>query len=113
MKTSWSVKQLEEQIANHLNIPVETLIICLRYEQASGYNKPARCDLFNMEWRKDKIVGDVSKIAHGWTLYVEEWPVENGKPNFEKLHWKQEIDLEMDKITFQFSFGGAMGDSMG
>ena len=64
-----TVLQMEQRIAEMLDIPLESLIVLLRHERA--YNSSVATEVYNMDWRRDKLIGDVSKLEHGKVLYCE------------------------------------------
>ena len=59
-----------------------------------------RCEYFNMEWRRNLKIGECSKIAHGWSIFVEE--IAPGTP-YDQFNWKREMDEQKEKITFSFT----------
>lgn len=63
------VADLEQKVSDALHIPVENLIIFLRHEH--GYNSTCSTEYYNMEWRKPKVISEVSKLDHGKVLYCE------------------------------------------
>ena len=56
-------------MAEALCIPVESLIMFLRHEH--GYNSTTSTEYFNLDWRRPKIIKDVSKLDHGKIMYCE------------------------------------------
>ena len=85
-------------IAEKLGMPVHKVIIMLRHER--GLANTVTCEYFNMDWRKPKLVSDFSTLQHGVTLYVEE---NDPAVGYDKFHWKQEFDAEIEKITVNLS----------
>ena len=80
------VGDLEEQVSAALDIPVQNLIILLRHEH--GYNSTSSTEYYNMEWRRPKIIKDVSKLDHGKVLFCEYG--EHGAA-FNPYKWQQEF----------------------
>ena len=88
---------MESKISEVTGIPVARLIILLRHEQV---NQHVRCEYFNMDWRKNKVIRECSKIEHGWNIFVEE---NDPKGRFDDFGWKREFDSEADKVTLFFN----------
>ena len=88
------VCDLEKQLSEMLEIPEAELIVLLRHEH--GYNGTVSTEYYNMPWRRDKKIADVSKFTHGTVLYCE-----RGKPDdhFDTRKWKQEFDSEGERIS--------------
>ena len=64
------VNQLEDTVAEALGIPVANLIIFLRNEH--GYNSTVSTEYYNIEWRRNRIISEVSKtLTHGKVLFCE------------------------------------------
>ena len=88
------VEALEEKVASVLHIPIENLIIFLRHEH--GYNSSSSTEYYNMDWRKPKIISEVSKLDHGKVLYCE-----IGVPmaQINTYKWNAEFATEAERIT--------------
>ena len=80
------VFELEQKLSASLGIPQENLIVLLRHEH--GYNSSSSTEYYNMEWRKQKIIGECGKLDHGKVLYCEEGV--HGAP-FDSYHWHKEF----------------------
>jgi Fe2+ transport system protein FeoA len=85
-------------IAEKFGMPVHKVIIMLRHER--GLANTVTFEYFNMDWRKPKLVSDFGTLQHGVTLYVEE---NDPAVGYDKFHWKQEFDAEIEKITVNLS----------
>ena len=48
------------------------------------FNNTSRTELYNMDWRKPKTIGDASRLDHGTILYVEE---ADPKSKLEEFKW--------------------------
>ena len=88
------VSDLERQLSEMFEIPEAELIILLRHER--GYGSTVSTEYYNMPWRRDKKIAEVSKFDHGTVLYCEQ-----GDPNdsFDTRKWKQEFAMEAERIT--------------
>ena len=89
-----TVLQMEQRIAEMLDIPLESLIVLLRHERA--YNNSVATEIYNMDWRRDKLIGDVSKLEHGKVLYCE---LGVQGQQLTAYSWHQEFQLESERIT--------------
>ena len=90
-----TVRQLEEKVAEALDIPFENLIIFLRNEH--GYNSSVSPEYYNLEWRRNKIIKEVSKtLTHGKVLFCEF--VVHGE-RISSYNWHQEFTSEAERIT--------------
>jgi hypothetical protein len=92
------VSELEAKVAQLVDIPLEDLIIMLRREQS--YSNTISTELYNMEWRRDKYVSEVSKFEHGMILFCEA-----GKQDqpFDTFNWKREFTAESEKISISIN----------
>ena len=88
------VGDLEKQLSEVLEIPEAKLIILLRHEH--GYNNTVSTEYYNMPWRRDKKISEVSKFFHGTVLYCEQ-----GSPDdsFDSRRWKVEFATEVERIS--------------
>lgn len=77
-----------------LDIPVANCIVFLRHEH--GYNSSTSTEYYNMEWRKTKVISEVSKFDHGKVLFVEQG-IHGQK--FDEYKWQNEFAQEASKIT--------------
>jgi hypothetical protein len=68
------------------DIPLDRLIILLRHEHI--YNNTVRSELYNMDWRREKIIDEASRLDHGSLLYVEEG---DSKARLETFKWHLEF----------------------
>ena len=101
------VKDLNKRLSEMLEIPEEYLIIMLRRDH--GYNSKITAEYYNMEWRNEKIVSDVSKFEHGQILFCEFG--EHGADNYKNYKWKAEFERESERITV--SINDVMNDPEG
>jgi hypothetical protein len=69
-KKKETVGQFEQRVSELFDIPTDKLIILLRHEHI--YNNSVRTELYNMDWRKDKVIEEASRLDHGTVLYIEE-----------------------------------------
>lgn len=74
-KSKDSVADLDNKLGDMFGIPPEKLIVLIRHGD--------RTELFNIEWRKPKKIGEASRLDHGAILYVEE-----GDPNQQLNNYK-------------------------
>jgi hypothetical protein len=65
-----TVADLDRIISEMFDIPVNRLVILLRHEHI--YNNTVRTELYNIDWRKPKLIDEASRLDHGAMLYVEE-----------------------------------------
>lgn len=69
-KTTETVSDLDHKLSEMFGIPEDRLVVFLRHEHI--YNSSIRSELYNIDWRKSKKIGDASKLDHGTILYIEE-----------------------------------------
>ena len=82
-KSTDKVSDLEKKLSEILDIPEAELIILLRHEKS--YNNSISTEYYNMPWRKDKKISEVSKFEHGTVLYCEQG---NPSDSFDQRLWK-------------------------
>ena len=96
--TNDKVSDLEKQLAEVLEIPSKELIILLRHERS--YNNTVSTEYYNMAWRREKKIQEVSKFDHGAVLYCERGLPED---NFDERKWKQEFATEAERMTLSMN----------
>ena len=57
------VSKIDEIVADMFGIPQERVVILLRKENTSGTEVIP--ELYNMDWRKPRIISQVSRLDHG------------------------------------------------
>ena len=77
---------------------MESCIVFLRHEH--GFNSTTSTEYYNMEWRRSKLICDVSKFDHGRVLFVEHG-VHGAK--FDTYKWHAEFAQEASKITISIN----------
>lgn len=98
-KKTERVADLEAQICAIYGIPLESLVILQRHEPI--FNQTVRTELYNMEWRKQKIIEEVSKFDHGTMLFIEEGDAKKGK--LEEYKWYQEFTKDSERLILNLN----------
>ena len=101
-----TVAQLEEKLSAALDIPLENCVVFLRHEHS--YNSTTSTEYYNMDWRRPKLIHEVSKLDHGKVLYVE-YGVRGAK--LETYKWHNQFAEEAERITI--SINDVTNDSEG
>jgi hypothetical protein len=102
------VCDLENQIANTLNIPASRVIILLRHH--FDFNNYLRIEYFNMSWAQQKPLKDLrTKLSNGSILFVEENDPVHTK--YEQFNWHVTLTSESEVFKLHVNTEAVKGDN--